>query len=155
MNEKLFCGIDVGKKGGIAIIDDSRKVLFLRIMADECLREAADLMKQYENQCMVFIEKVAAMPGQGVTSMFNFGKSAGFVEGIMYGNRIPYELIPPQKWKKEFSLFNKDKQESIKVCKQLFPGVNLLPSSRCTKESDGMAEALLIAEVCRRTFIRE
>ena len=96
-----------------------------------------------------YVEKVGAMPGQGVTSMFHFGKSAGFIEGVLNAFRIPFSLVTPQKWKKEFGLHS-DKQESINVCKELFPQANLLPTSRCRKDSDGMAEALLIAEFGRR-----
>lgn len=90
------------------------------------------------------------MPGQGVTSMFHFGKSAGYIEGVLCALRIPFTLVTPQKWKKEFELHS-DKTESIKVCQKLFEGVNLLPTPRCKKPSDGMAEALLIAEYGRRT----
>jgi len=95
------------------------------------------------------VEKVGAMPGQGVVSMFNFGKSAGFIEGVLSAYHISYILVPPQRWKKEFDLHS-DKQQSIDVCKRLFPDVNLLPTPRCKKPSDGMAEALLIAEYARR-----
>ena len=84
------------------------------------------------------------MPGQGVTSMFHFGKSAGFIEGVLAAKNIRYELIPPQRWKKAFGLHS-DKQESIDLCKEKFPGVSLLPTPRCKKDADGMAEALLIA----------
>lgn len=84
------------------------------------------------------------MPGQGVTSMFHFGKSAGYIEGVLKTKGIPFDLISPQKWKKQYDLHS-DKEKSIAVCKELFPDVNLLRTSRCKKESDGMAEALLIA----------
>lgn len=83
--------------------------------------------------------------------MFNFGKSAGFIEGVLQAYGIPYQLITPQKWKKEFSLGH-SKEDSITVCKRLFPSVKLLPTDRCKKESDGMAEALLMAEYARRKF---
>ena len=89
------------------------------------------------------------MPGQGVTSMFSFGKSAGFIEGVLQALRIPYQLIPPQKWKKEFGL-NSSKQKSIDVCKKLFPNVSLRRTERCTTDHDGMAESLLMAEYARR-----
>ena len=55
----------------------------------------------------------------------------------------------PQKWKKEFSVTS-DKNTSIEVAKRLFPNVNLKATARCKKDHDGMAEALLIAEYCRR-----
>ena len=84
------------------------------------------------------------MPGQGVTSMFHFGKSAGYIEGVLKALGISFELIPPQRWKKRFGLHS-DKQESIDLCIQMFPDADLLPTPRCRKPSDGMAEALLIA----------
>lgn len=147
---KYYCGIDVGVHGGISIIDADRNICFLRVMSNASLLEAANILK--EENSIVCIEKVSAMPGQGVTSMFNFGKGAGFIEGIMYGNGIPYQLVPPAKWKKDFSLWKKTKQDSIDVCKQLFPHINLLPTERCRKDSDGLAEATLLAEYCKRHF---
>ena len=92
------------------------------------------------------------MPGQGVTSMFHFGKSAGYIEGVLNAFKIKYDLIPPQRWKKVFELHS-DKQESIDKCIQLFPKANLLPTPRCKKPSDGMAEALLIAEYGKRSLL--
>lgn len=89
------------------------------------------------------------MPGQGVTSMFNFGKGFGWILGTLEAYSVPYELIRPQKWKKEFSVTS-DKNTSINVCKRLFPQVSLLPSEKCRKDNDGMAEALLLAEYARR-----
>jgi crossover junction endodeoxyribonuclease RuvC len=91
------------------------------------------------------------MPHQGVASSFNFGKSAGFIEGVLCALGIPYQLITPQRWKKEFTL-NSDKQKSIDVCERLFPNVDLLPTPRCKVKSDGMAEALLMAEYARRNL---
>ena len=89
------------------------------------------------------------MPGQGVVSMFNFGHNLGFIEGILQAHHISYQLVPPQTWKKEFSL-SSEKNKSIEVCHKLFPGVNLLATERSRKPSDGMAEAILMAEYARR-----
>nr|DAO72696.1 MAG TPA: HOLLIDAY JUNCTION RESOLVASE [Caudoviricetes sp.] len=89
------------------------------------------------------------MPGQGVTSMFNFGQTFGWAQGVLEAMGISYELVQPQKWKKEFSITG-DKNSSIMVCKRLFPGVSLLPAERCRKDNDGMAEALLMAEYAKR-----
>lgn len=139
-----YIGIDPGKKGGIAVIDgdiaftipwDDQK--FINEM--ECIRR---------EPCIVCLEHVSAMPKQGVTSMFNFGVSFGFIQGVLTAFGIPFELVKPQKWKKEFSI--SDKNESIAVCKRLFPDVSLLPTERCRVPSDGMAEALLMAEYARR-----
>ena len=75
----------------------------------------------------------------------------GFIQGVLKAYGIPYELVTPQKWKKEFSCTS-DKNTSIEVCKRLFPNVNLKATDRCKKYHDGMAEALLIAEYGRRHY---
>jgi crossover junction endodeoxyribonuclease RuvC len=95
------------------------------------------------------VEKVSAMPGQGVVSMFNFGHNLGLIEGLLRGYGISYQLVPPQTWKKEFSL-SSDKAKSIEVCQKLFPNVSLLATERSRKPNDGIAEALLMAEYARR-----
>ena len=98
---------------------------------------------------MCCLEHVGARPGQGVTSMFSFGENFGFIQGLLTPYSIPFELVRPQKWKKEFSI-TADKNSSIAVCKRLFPDVSLLPTARCTKDNDGIAEALLMAEYAKR-----
>ena len=146
-------GIDVGKKGGYAIIYDIDEYQafvwddknFIEKMWDVSETTAAN------ERIVCCVEKVGAMPHQGVTSSFNFGKSAGFIEGVLEALGIPYQLISPQRWKKEFTL-NSEKQKSIEVCERLFPNVNLLPTERCRIKSDGMAEALLMAEYARRNL---
>jgi crossover junction endodeoxyribonuclease RuvC len=153
MNQ-ISIGIDPGKDGGIGFIVSGAEEAFP--YSDEVLihemRKVHLLKKEYGSdvQVRLCLEKVGAMPKQGVASMFNFGKSAGFVEGVLQAFEIPYQLVPSQTWKKEFSLIGKDKKESVQVCKKLFPGVNLLATPRCKKEHDGMAEALLMAEYARR-----
>lgn len=141
----IYIGVDVGKKGGYAIIDDD---LVIAYPYDD--KEFVEFMNSIcDRKAVACIEQVGAMPGQGVTSMFTFGKSAGFAEGVIRALGIKYQLVRPQIWKKEFGL-NTDKQKSIDVCRRLFPDVNLLASSRCRKPHDGMAEALLMAEYARR-----
>ena len=81
--------------------------------------------------------------------MFKFGENFGFIQGVLKSLGIPYELVRPQKWKKEFSI-TADKNTSIEVCKRLFPGVDLKRTERCRKDDDGIAEALLMAEYARR-----
>jgi hypothetical protein len=81
--------------------------------------------------------------------MFSFGQNYGFIQGLLTANRLPYQLVPPQTWKKEFTV-NSTKQTSIDVCKRLFPDVDLLATPKCKKPHDGMAEALLMAEYARR-----
>lgn len=94
------------------------------------------------------LERVGAMPGQGVTSMFSFGENYGFIRGLLAASRIPYERVTPQKWKREFGITSKN--QSVSVCMSLFPTVSLFRTQRCKKQHDGMAEALLMAEYARR-----
>ena len=142
----VYIGIDPGAKGGFAFISDYGAVTFPWDDA-EFIRTLRTF--PHDMELIAFVEKVSAMPGNGVTGMFKFGKSAGFIEGVLSAMNIPYQLVPPQTWKKEYSL-NHDKDASITVCERLFPNVNLLRTERCTTKHDGMAEALLIAEYARR-----
>jgi crossover junction endodeoxyribonuclease RuvC len=143
----VYIGIDPGAKGALAIINTGGEPIEIILFdAKTYINAIADVSTF---QCIACVEKVGAWPGQGVTSMFTFGKNAGFIEGVLQSHGIPYQLIPPPTWKKEFQL-NKSKQKSVDVCKKLFPKVSLLPTERCRKESDGMAEALLMAEYARR-----
>lgn len=94
------------------------------------------------------MEHVGVMPKNGSVSTFHFGENFGWLQGMLEAYEIPYELVRPQKWKKEFSV-TADKNTSIEVCKRLFPGVNLIPPD-CRKEHDGMAESLLMALYAKR-----
>lgn len=94
------------------------------------------------------MEHVGVMPKNGSVSMFHFGECFGWLQGMLEAYEIPYELVRPQKWKKEFSV-TADKNTSIEVCKRLFPGAKLIPPG-CRKEHDGMAEALLMALYAKR-----
>lgn len=145
----IFIGIDPGKKGGVAIMDDDRITV---LPWDD--RKFVDVMAETMNKgkCIAAVEKVGAMPGQGVTSMFSFGQSFGFILGVLTAFGIGYQLVPPTLWKREFGLLHIGKDGSVEVAKRLFPGVNLLPTDRCRKESDGMADALCICEFARRKF---
>ena len=145
---KTYIGIDPGKSGALALITDDGQctvVPFHESAYTEILRAASG------PSSVCCLEKVGAMPGQGVVSMFNFGHNLGYIEGLLQAFDIPYQLVPPQTWKKEFCVTS-DKNTSIEVCRKLFPHVCLLPTARSRKPSDGMAEAMLMAEYARRRF---
>lgn len=145
---KTYIGVDPGKSGAMAIIHALGNVEVIPFDAvNYSLALARVRSGAYPVTCCV--EKVSAMPGQGVVSMFNFGHNLGVIEGLLRGYGIPYQLVPPQTWKKEFSL-SSDKNKSIEVCQKLFPKVSLLATERSRKPSDGIAEAILIAEYARR-----
>lgn len=146
----LFIGIDPGKSGGIAYIDTQDNISGTMPYSDtELLNLCRDASHDWGKEVVCCLEKVGAMPGQGVVSMFSFGQSVGYIKGVLESFRIPYQEITPQKWKREFGLTS-DKAKSAEVCGRLFPDVSLLATPRCKKPHDGMAEALLMAEYARR-----
>ena len=146
----MIIGIDVGQKGGICCMSYSG--IQLVPYSDEALNKLVTWCSLQDETTIAYVEQVHAMPNQGVTSMFNFGKSFGYILGVLDACSIETKLVSPQKWKKEFNL-DSDKQKSIDTAKKLFPDVNLFRTNRCKKEHDGMAEALLIAEYGRRKEI--
>ena len=145
----LFIGIDPGKSGGIAYIDSEQGFAGTEPYSDKALIDLCSYASREGKAVMCCLEKVGAMPGQGVVSMFSFGQSVGYIKGVLESFRIPYQEITPQKWKREFGLTS-DKAKSAEVCGKLFPDVTLLATPRCKKPHDGMAEALLMAEFARR-----
>lgn len=146
-------GIDPGISGAIAVLtEDGQDILAIHDMP-VCEVKSGKATKRFVSAAMlaeilrewdtgsVICEKVGAMPGQGVASMFNFGKSAGVVEGVCAGLTIPMTLVTPQKWQKAAS--RRDGKDGSRArAAELFP--------RYAKEfsrvkDDGRAEAVLIA----------
>ena len=142
----VYVGIDPGKSGAIAVIYADGTV---EVSPFDIVEYCTLLGHLRFHDAVCCVEKVGAMPGQGVVSMFSFGHNFGIIEGLLTANCIPYQLVPPYTWKKEFSL-SSDKAKSIEVCQKLFPNVSLLATPRSRKPHDGMAEALLLAEYARR-----
>ena len=151
----IWIGVDPGAKGGYAVISKSEtgQAVFAYPWDDTFFAmEMANLIQFKEHGIVAAVEKVGAVHGNGIVSMFNFGKNAGYIEGVLSALGIPYQLVPPAKWKKEFSLIGKDKQASIITCRKLFPELDLKRTERCRADSDGKAEATLLAEYARRKF---
>ena len=92
-----------------------------------------------------WVERAQAMPGQGVSSMFNYGTGYGQILGVLAALRIPYETVSPVVWKRKMGLSHANKDASRDMARQLFPHVELN-----RKRDHGRAEALLIAEYGRR-----
>jgi len=119
------------------------------------MRYIAKRFRYWKHQGLyIYIEKVHAMPGQGVSSMFKFGKVYGEVLGAIKSENIPHTLITPQKWQKE--IFQgietklKPKEKALIAAKRLFPNESFLATPRSRKPHDGMVDALLLAEYGRR-----
>ena len=97
----------------------------------------------------VVIEQVSAMPGQGVTSMFNFGQSFGILKGICSAMQLPLFFVRPAKWKKHFNLINSQKDASRTRAIEIFPYF----SSQLSKKKDSnKADAILIASFYYETY---
>ena len=144
----IFVGIDPGKYGGIAIIQDGTPIIVATALTKENFLDFIEWYAGQTDMCRVCLEKVHAMPKQGAVSMFTFGEGYGWLKGVLDLAKISYQEIPPQTWKKEFGL-NSNKTNSIEVCKQLFPKISLTPAGKRVPQ-DGLAEALLMAEYARR-----
>ncbi len=105
--------------------------------------------KSEKHNVRVVIEQVSAMPGQGVTSMFNFGQSFGILKGICSAMQLPVYFVRPAKWKKYFSLINSQKDASRTRAIEMFPYF----SSQLSKKKDSnKADAILIASFYYETY---
>lgn len=132
---KGVIGIDPGKSGGIAYIrGDEVEVYKIPPLESDIAGILANL-SQKASFC--YIEKVGAMPGQGVTSMFSFGRSYGFLRGCLISFRIPFDEVPPRTWQASLGCLSKgDKNVTKSKAQQLFPQI---------KVTHALADALLIA----------
>jgi len=97
----------------------------------------------------VIIEQVSAMPGQGVTSMFNFGQSFGILKGICSAMQLPMYFVRPAKWKKYFNLINCEKDASRTKAIEIFP---YFSSELSRKKDSNKADAILIASFYYETY---
>lgn len=157
-----WIGIDPGLSGGVAVIGPrmtaaARTPIIGTEKRTMNLAACGGLLRQYveanSGGAFAVIEKVHAMPQQGVSSTFTFGKGYGAWMGILATLGIPYQEVTPQAWKKLMleGADKEDKGSSINRAAGLFPYVNLIPEG-CRTPSDGMAEALLMAEYGRRMY---
>jgi crossover junction endodeoxyribonuclease RuvC len=149
----IYIGIDPGKDGAMALICSDSIGLYTFDEQDylKMLRSMSMLhdLGPAPEKIVCFLERVHSQPNNGVKAAFSFGENYGYIRGLLEAFNIPYQTVPPQTWKKEFSITS-DKSSSIECAKRLFPNINLKKTDRCMKDHDGMAEALLIAEYCRR-----
>lgn len=162
----LIIGIDPGCSGAIVALDTdngSFKYLLMptieigkstRVSGSEVahfLRECISNTVHAYNNCHVFLERVGAMPGQGVTSMFTFGHAAGVVDGVCSALSLPITLVTPQAWKKHCGLIGTDKDASRSRCVQLYPDVADLHKKG---KGQAISDALLIARYGSATLGR-
>jgi Holliday junction resolvasome RuvABC endonuclease subunit len=139
------CGIDPGKSGGLTAIEDGKLLQSIPMPIDDDgvdFNRVADFLKLH-NPSVVYIERVHAMPGQGVTSMFNFGFSTGGLHGTARALGYVVKLVQPRTWQKSLMGDAKhEKSDTILFVQKLFPDVNLLATKRSKKPHDGMADSI-------------
>ena len=159
----LVIGIDPGISGSICFLNDGEilEVIEMPTMTDgkknkkqvngsQVYNELIKRIKGFEkNQIRVVIEHVSAMPGQGVTSMFNFGQSFGILKGICTAMQLPMFFVRPNKWKKYFNLLNSQKDASRTRAIEIFP---YFSSQLSRKKDSNKADAILIASFYHETY---
>ena len=162
----LIIGIDPGISGSICFFEDGKIVEVLemptmnegkknkkQVNGAQVYNEISEKINKKSNQeVRVVIEQVSAMPGQGVTSMFNFGQSFGILKGICSAMRLPIYFVRPAKWKKYYNLINSEKDASRTRAIEVFPYF----SSQLSKKKDSnKADAILIASFYYETYKKE
>ena len=159
----LIIGIDPGISGSICFFQNGeiKDVIDMPTMTDgkknkrqvngsQIYNEILKRINKSEKQNIrVVIEQVSAMPGQGVTSMFNFGQSFGILKGICSAMQLPMYFVRPAKWKKYFGLIKSEKDASRTKAIEMFPYF----SSQLSKKKDSnKADAILIASFYYETY---
>ena len=152
----LIIGIDPGISGSICFFEDGKILDVIemptmiegkknkkQVNGSQIYNEISRKIKQIDKKDIrVIIEQVSAMPGQGVTSMFNFGQSFGILKGICSAMQLPLYFVRPAKWKKHYNLINSQKDASRTRAIEIFPYF----SSQLSKKKDSnKADAILIA----------
>ena len=159
----LIIGIDPGISGSICFLEDGtiKDVLEMPTMTEgkknkkqvngsQIFNEISSRIKTYEKKNIkVVIEQVSAMPGQGVTSMFNFGQSFGILKGICSAMQLSIYFVRPAKWKKYFNLINSEKDASRTRAIEIFP---YFSSNLSKKKDSNKADAILIASYFHETY---
>ena len=150
----IIFGIDPGVSGAISILEDKKiiEVHDMPTMIDGKKNkkqvngsQVANIFKEKidtKREISVVVEHVNAMPGQGVTSMFNFGQSFGVIKGVCSALSLPIHFIRPTKWKKHFNLINTNKDASRTKAIQIYPEIS---SKLSRKKDSNRADAILIA----------
>ena len=150
----IIIGIDPGISGAISIIENKKilEVYDMPTMIDGKKNkrqinsaQVTNIIKERlnnDNKVVVVVEQVNAMPGQGVTSMFNFGQSFGVIKGICAALSLPIYFVRPSKWKKHFNLIKTNKDASRTKVIEIYPEIS---SKLYRKKDSNKADAILIA----------
>ena len=159
----LIIGMDPGISGAICFFENGevKEIIDIPNMADgkknkrqingpQVYNEISSRIKNIpKKEIVVVIEQVSAMPGQGVTSMFNFGQSFGVLKGICSAMQLSMRFIRPAKWKKYFGLIKTEKDASRTKVIEIFPYIS---SQLSRKKDSNKADAILISSFFHNTY---
>ena len=162
----LVIGIDPGISGSICFFQDGKIIDVVemptmiegkknkkQVNGSQIFNEISERIKKIDKKDIkVIIEQVSAMPGQGVTSMFNFGQSYGILKGICSAMQLPMYFVRPAKWKKYFNLINSEKDASRTKAIEIFP---YFSSELSRKKDSNKADAILLASFFYETYQSE
>ena len=162
----LIIGIDPGISGSICFFEDGKIIDVVemptmtegkknkrQVNGSQIFNEISQRIHKSENhEIRVIIEQVSAMPGQGVTSMFNFGQSFGILKGICSSMQLPMYFVRPAKWKKYFNLINSQKDASRTKAIEIFPYFSRQLSK---KKDSNKADAILISSFYYETYKKD
>lgn len=146
---ELYIGIDPGATGAIAVLTPSGFLATCKLKETE--HDIAEFIRETivrpDLPCFAYLERVHSMPKQGVSSSFKFGESFGFLRGLLVAHQIPFELVTPQSWQGSMKCRSGgDKNITKGAAQRLFPSLKITHAT---------ADALLIAEHCRRERMRK
>ena len=157
-------GIDPGISGAIAILQNSKVlgIFDMPVMSEGKKNkrqinsaQLVNIIKENlknDDEVVVVVEQVNAMPGQGVTSMFNFGQTFGAIKGVCAALNLPIFFIRPSKWKKHFELINSSKDSSRTKAIEMYPYL----SNELSKKKDvNKSDAILIARFYNETRFKD
>ena len=159
----LVIGIDPGISGSICFFNEGKIIDVVemptmiegkknkkQVNGAQIFNEISERIKKLDKRDIkIVIEQVSAMPGQGVTSMFNFGQSYGILKGICSAMQLPMYFVRPAKWKKYFNLINSEKDASRTRAIEIFP---YFSSQLSRKKDSNKADAILIASFYYETY---
>ena len=151
----IIFGIDPGVSGAISVLENNKVLDVIetptiidgkknkrQVNAAQVVKIIKD-QKYSDKEKIIVVEQVNAMPGQGVTSMFNFGQSFGVIKGISAALGISIYFVRPSKWKKHFDLLKTNKDASRTKAVQIYPYI----SDKISRKKDSnKADAILIAK---------
>lgn len=141
----IIIGIDPGKSGAATVLWPSgttEVIRFEKLTEADIASRFSTFQARNDVDAIAYLEQVSAMPGQGVTSMFSFGQSFGFIRGLLAAYGIPFVMVTPQKWQKAVGFTGKmekgDRKKALKqLAQQYYPSIE--------KMTNDMADAILIA----------